>query len=182
MAIHLSTAPTPLTVVRPVVDDVSVRIVAAAVLTLVTLTALTGQWWIYGLLAVDFALRAAGKRTLSPLGVLVQHVARPRIRVAPRPTSAAPKRFAAGIGAVLTATAFVFWLAGVAVGAPVAEASPVVWGISAAMIAFPLLEAAFGLCVGCKMYAFGITVGLIAPDLCIDCAPADRKAPLKEKP
>ena len=76
MAIQIPTVSSPLTLSRPVVDDVSVRLVAALVLALVTLTAATGQWWLYGVLALDFALRTAGLRRLSPLGVLVQHVAR----------------------------------------------------------------------------------------------------------
>ncbi len=182
MAIQIPTATTPLAITRPAVDDVSVRLVAALVLTLVALAAVTGQWWLFGLLAADFAVRAAGLRRYSPLGVLVQHVARPRVRVAPRLTSAAPKRFAAGIGTVLTGAAFGLWLLGVATGSPATSASPVVWGITAAMIAFPLLEAGLGLCVGCRVYALLIRVGLIPADTCIDCAPADsvRAEPLKE--
>lgn len=178
MAIQIPTVSSPLTLSRPVVDDVSVRLVAALVLALVTLTAATGQWWLYGVLALDFALRAAGLRRLSPLGVLVQHVARPRVRLAPRPTSAAPKRFAAGIGSVLTAAAFVLWLVGL--GSGTGPVSPVVWGITAAMIAFPLLEAGLGLCVGCKVYALLIRTGLIPADTCIDCAPTTRVGSPKE--
>ena len=179
MTVQIPSAGPLLTVTRPVVDDVSVRLTAAAVLTVVVLAAVTGQWWLYGVLAVDFALRAAGRRTISPLGALTHHVARPRLRVAPRPTSAAPKRFAAGIGAVLTAAAFAVWLGQVvltsAPGSGAVVVSPVVWGITVVMIAFPTLEAAFGLCVGCKVYALLIRLGVLPADACVDCAPSVRR-------
>jgi 4-amino-4-deoxy-L-arabinose transferase-like glycosyltransferase len=171
MTVQIPTVTSPITIARAVVDDVSIRLIATSVLVIVALIAATRQWWLFGFLAVDFALRAAGQRRYSPLGVLVQHVARPRVRISPRPTSAAPKRFAAGIGAVLTGTAAVLWLIGLARGQ---DYSPVVWGITAAMIAFPTLEAALGLCVGCKVYALLIRIGLLPNDACIDCAPVGR--------
>ncbi len=42
-----------------VVDDVTVRLIAAVVLVLATAALALSQWWIYALLAVDFTLRAA---------------------------------------------------------------------------------------------------------------------------
>lgn len=171
MSLKIPIARTAIPSPRPVVDDVSVRLTAAAVLALVAVTAATGQWWLYALLATDFALRATGRGRVSPLGALVVHVIRPRVRVAPRATPAAPKRFAAAIGATLTGAAFLLWAVGVVTGAGVTSA--VVWGITAVLIAFPLLEAALGLCVGCKLYALLIRLGLLPADVCIDCGPAN---------
>ena len=35
---------------------------------------------------------------------------------------------------------------------------------------FASLEAAFGLCVGCKTFYLGMRLGLVPPSVCEDCA------------
>lgn len=150
-----------------IVDDVNVRLIAAIILILSTAALLTSVWWLYALLAADFTLRAAFGPRPSPLARLVGAL-RPRVGAAPRPTAFAPKRFAAGIGAVMTLAAAALLLLEPAAGAGAGIAALV---IGLAMVLFPLLEAAFGFCVGCRIFAGLIRLGVVSEDVCVDCAP-----------
>lgn len=143
-----------------VVDDVSVRVVAAVVLTVVLAAAVTGWWWLFAVLAVDFWLRVASGPRFSPLAHLTLRVIRPRLPAAPRETPGPPKRFAALMGALLTTAITVLF----ALGAPAAA-----WVLGAAMVVFPALEAFAGLCVGCKIFALGMRVGLVPESVCAEC-------------
>lgn len=144
------------------VDDVTVRLIAAEVLVIAVLAAATQQAWLYGVLAVDFVVRAAFGPVLSPLARLAAVVLRPRVPAAPRPTAGPPKRFAAAIGAVLTVVATVAYYG--------AGWHALAWVIGAVMIVFPLLESAFGLCVGCIAFSLLMRVGVIPRSVCEECA------------
>ncbi len=116
-----------------VVDEVTVRLVAAQVLVVSTLAVATGWLWLFGLLAVDFALRVAfGPR--SPLAQVALRVLRPLVPAAPRPTAGPPKRFAASIGIVCSVLVVLF---AYPLGWTVAA-----WVVAAMMVLFPLLESA----------------------------------------
>ena len=145
-----------------VVDDVSVRLIAGVVLVLAIAALALDQWWIYAVLAVDFTLRTAFGPKASPLAQGVQRFVRPRVKAAKRPTAGPPKRFAAGIGAALTTVAAVLWVLGVA--------APAVVTIGAVMIVFPALEAILGICVGCKVFAVLMKLGLVPEEICLECA------------
>jgi Domain of unknown function (DUF4395) len=147
-----------------VVDDVTVRLIAALVLVLAVLALASHQWWLYAVLAVDFALRTALGPRVSPLAQLAQRAIRPRLRAAARPTAGPPKRFAASIGAVLTAAATVLWLL------PGTAADPAVVVIGVVMVVFPALEAALGLCVGCRVFGLLMRLGVVPEDVCLECA------------
>ncbi len=43
------------------------------------------------------------------------------------------------------------------------------------MVLFPLLEAAFGLCVGCRLFAVLMRLGLVPEEVCLDCADITRR-------
>ena len=150
-----------------VVDDVSIRIVAAEVLTIAVLALLTGQAWLYAVLALDFAARVAYGPRLSPLAHLALRVIRPRLSAAPRESAGAPKRFAAAIGLVLTTLATVF--------AYVAGWTTATWAIGVVMVIFPALEAGWGLCVGCRVFAVLMRLGVIPDEVCLDCADITRR-------
>ncbi|MGN6611925.1 MAG: DUF4395 domain-containing protein [Angustibacter sp.] len=162
------------------VDDVTVRLIAGEVLVLSVLALVTGQAWVLALLAVDFTVRAAFGPVLSPLARLAAVVLRPRVSAAPRPTPGPPKRFAAAIGAVLTLAATAAFYAA---GWPT-----VTWVIAGGMVAFPLLEAAFGVCVGCIAFALLMRLGVIPRSVCEECADitlrlsAARRAELADVP
>ena len=49
-----------------IVDDVTVRLIAAVVLVIGVVALATSAWWLYALLAVDFTLRAALGPSASP--------------------------------------------------------------------------------------------------------------------
>jgi len=145
-----------------VVDDVTVRLTAAVVLVLAIAALALHQWWIYAVLAVDFTLRVAFGPKASPVTQGVQRLLRPRVRAAKRPTAGPPKRFAAGIGAALTAVAATLWALGIA--------TPVVVTIGAIMVAFPALEAILGICVGCRVFAVLMKLGVVPKEICLECA------------
>lgn len=156
------------------VDDITVRLIAAVVLVVGAVALGTQQWWLYAVLAADFTLRAALGPDASPVAQLVRRLVRPRIAAAPRPTAGPPKRFAASIGAVMTGAATLLWVLGVATGSPSASAAVVAIGV--VMVVFPALEAVFGICVGCILFSGLMRVGLVPEDICVECADITKRA------
>ncbi|GAA2157733.1 uncharacterized protein DUF4395 [Humibacillus xanthopallidus] len=156
-----------------VVDDVTVRLIAAVVLVIGVVALGAQQWWLYAVLAVDFTLRAALGPKASPIAQLVNRWIRPAVPAAKRPTAGPPKRFAATIGAVMTIAATALWLVHLATGSAGASTGVVV--IGAVMVLFPLLEAAFGFCVGCRLFAVLMRLGLVPEEVCLDCADITRR-------
>jgi hypothetical protein len=142
------------------VDEVSARLVAGGVVVL-TVAALTlDQPWLAVVIAYGFVARVLTGPKLSPLGRLATQVVRPRLPVAPRPVPGPPKRFAQGIGAVLSVTAVASFAAG---------ASGVATGLLAMLAVAAGLEAVLGLCLGCRMFAVLMRAGVIPPDVCERC-------------
>jgi hypothetical protein len=150
-----------------IVDDVTVRLVAGVVLVLAVAALATGQWWLYAVLATDFVLRAGWGPSASPVAIIVNRWIRPRVAAGPRYTAGPPKRFAAAIGAVLTAAATVLWLAG--------STLPVVV-IGVVMVIFPALESLAGVCVGCIVFGWLMRLGVIPESVCLECADLSRRA------
>ena len=150
-----------------VVDDVTVRLIAAVVLVLGVVALAAHQWWLYAVLAADFVLRTGWGPSASPIAILVNRWVRPRVSAKPRYTAGPPKRFAAAIGAVFTTAATVLWLAGTTV--------PVVL-IGAVMVVFPALEAIAGICVGCIVFGWLMRLGVIPESVCVECADLTRRA------
>jgi hypothetical protein len=99
--------------------------------------------------------------TLSPLGRLVTQVVRPRLAVAPRPVPGPPKRFAQGIGAVFSLTAAILALGFGLTGAA--------WIVLGALAVAAGLEAFLGFCLGCRVFALAMRVGLIPEAVCERC-------------
>ncbi len=162
-----------------VVDEVTVRLVACLVLLLGTAALATRSWVLYAALALDFVLRAVLGPRWSPLAQLVLRGIRPLVPARPRPTAGPPKRFAASIGAVLTAVAAgcAFASAAAAAADPAPIATTVVTTVGVLMVVFPLLEAAIGLCVGCLLFARLITWGIISESQCLECLDITRRRP-----
>ncbi|MFP5320893.1 MAG: DUF4395 domain-containing protein [Acidimicrobiia bacterium] len=142
------------------VDEVSARLVAGGVVAMVV-AAVAFDWrWLVALLAYGFVARVLTGPRLSPLGLVVTRVVRPRLDVAARPVPGPPKRFAQGIGVVFSVTALVLALAGA-------------WGAAQVVLvllgAAAFLESAFGLCLGCKGFAVLMRAGVIPDDVCERC-------------
>ncbi len=172
--VHAATVATS-TVTAPtrypaVVDAVTVRLVAGTVLLVASVAVLSRQWWLFAILAADFVPRTLYGPKLSFIAQAILVWVRPRVAAPPQPTSGAPKRFAAGIGAVLTSAAAL--LALLHVIRPSSQIEVVLYAIGLVMVVFPALEALLGFCVGCTIYGLLIRAGVVTADVCVDCAPS----------
>lgn len=150
------------------VNDLAARTVAAGVVVGCLATILTGSPVLLALLVYGFAARVATGPTLSPLGQLATRVVAPRLGEA-RPVPGPPKRFAQGLGLVFSGTAAVLYF-----GFGLHTAVLVVVG----MLAVPAaLEAAFGYCIGCKIFSVLMRLGVIPESVCPECADLTKRYP-----
>jgi hypothetical protein len=143
------------------VNEVSARLVAAGVVIMAVATIALDLRWMTLILAYGFIARVLTGPKLSPLGQLVTRVVAPRLPVAPRWVPGSPKRFAQGVGVAFSVTAAVLTFGFGAFGA-----AQVVLGMLATAA---LLEAALGLCLGCKAFALLMRAGVIPEEICERC-------------
>ena len=149
------------------VNEVAARAVAAGVaglcgLTLaLSLAAGRGWLWLTAVIAYGFLARVLTGPTLSPLGQLATRAVAPAIGRA-KPVPGPPKRFAQGIGAVMSAAAVLAHFAGGFDG--VAQV------LIAAILVAATLESAFAFCIGCRIFAVLMRLGIIPEQMCADCA------------
>ena len=143
------------------VNETSARLVAGTVAVLAVIAVAFQQGWLLPVLAYGFVARVLTGPTLSPLGLLATRVVTPRLPVSHRYSPGPAKRFAQAIGAAFTVTATLLWYGA---GAHVAALAVV-----AVLAVFASLEAAFGLCVGCRGFYVGMRIGLVPPSVCEDC-------------
>lgn len=143
------------------VNEHAARLVATVVTVTSVIALGLNQPGLIVLLAIGFILRVGWGPRFSPLARLAMGVA-PRLWT-PHPVLGAPKRFAQGVGAVVTvaASALLF------VGFPMAG-----WSLVGVLIVFATLEASVAFCMGCWVYGRLQILGLIAPDACVDCGPS----------
>jgi hypothetical protein len=143
------------------VNEKAARVVAGGVALLSLLVLATGWRWLLAVLAYGFWARVLTGPTLSPLGRFATAVVAPRLG-APRHVAGPPKRFAQAIGAVVTTVAA---LCALVLGAPtVADV------LTAAMVVFATLESVFAFCVGCRIFAVLMSVGVVPDEVCAECA------------
>jgi hypothetical protein len=141
------------------VNDKAARVVAGVVLVGVIVTLLTGFYWLLIPIAYGFWARVLTGPTLSPLGWTAQNLIAPRLGPK-KPTPGPPKRFAQGIGAVMSTTALVFAFA---VSHTAADVVLILFLPAAG------LESIFGYCVGCRIFGSLMRLGVIPPDVCEEC-------------
>lgn len=144
------------------VNDTSARIVAAGAVSLAVLYAVTGWGWVLIPLTYGFVARVASGPRFSPLGQLATKVITPRLTsiqhcILPGP----PKRFAQAIGALFSGTASILFLLDLGTASRI---------VAAALAGPAFLEAAFGFCVGCKMFNLLMRVGIIPESVCLECS------------
>jgi hypothetical protein len=113
-------------------------------------------------LAYGFLARALTGPKLSPLGLLATRVVTPRLNVRHRYAPGPAKRFAQSVGALFTVAATLLYYA--------AGQHTAAFALIAVIAVFASLEAAFGLCVGCKVFYLGMRLGIVPPSVCEDCA------------
>jgi hypothetical protein len=143
------------------VNEVSARLVAGGVVLLSLAAILFGQVWLMAVIAYGFVARALTGPTLSPLGQLVTRVITPRLSIAARPVAGPPKRFAQGIGAVVSVTASVL-----ALGFGFDTAAYAVLGL---LVVAATLESVFAFCIGCRLFAVLMRFGVIPEAVCESC-------------
>jgi hypothetical protein len=155
------------------VNEKAARVVAGVVLALAIATLATGTYWLLIPLAYGFWARVLTGPTLSPVGWLAQNVIAPRL--GPRkPVPGPPKRFAQGMGAAMSTAALVLGL--------------ILGYHTAADVVLILLAAAAGLesilayCLGCRIFALLIRVGLVPESICAECADITLRRPRRERP
>jgi hypothetical protein len=141
-------------------NEKAARVVAGVVLALSGLTLATGWYWLLAIMAYGFVARVLSGPTLSPLGRVASSVVAPRLGT-PKLVAGPPKRFAQGIGAVMTSTAAVL-----ALGFGLSDVAD---ALVVAMIIAAGLESVFALCVGCKMFGLLIRAGVVPDEICAEC-------------
>ena len=161
MAAHTTTLRGVFSFPNPV-NEVSARTVAGggAVAALVTLGT---RWpWLLPFMAYGFIARTASGPTLSPWGQVVTRVIVPRLPFKAKLIAGPPKRFAQGMGAVLTVGATLLWIVfgleipGLVLVGLVAVAAT--------------LESVFALCIGCRVFDVLMRLGVIPPTVCEACS------------
>ena len=143
------------------VNDVAARTVASGAVLMALAVAVLGWGWVLVPLTYGFVARVLAGPRISPLGQFATKVVAPRLPQYEKLMPGPPKRFAQGIGVAFSLTASVLWLA----GAP--TAARIVVGMLAGAA---FLEAAFGFCLGCKVFGLLMKAGVIPEDVCEDCA------------
>ncbi|MCZ9880840.1 DUF4395 domain-containing protein [Arthrobacter sp. B2a2-09] len=141
------------------VNEYAARITAGLVVLAAVATLLSGLGWGLVLIAAGFWLRVLFGPRVSPFALLSVKLLAPRVgpaKLVPGP----PKRFAQGIGAVLSTAAVVLFFTGFSLGA---------WILLALLIVAASLESFVGFCLGCAIFGFLQKHGLIPEDVCEAC-------------
>ncbi len=142
------------------VNDTSARIVATGAVAMAAGFAVMGWAWLLIPLTYGFVARVLSGPTFSPLARLATQVITPRINAQHRIVPGPPKRFAQGIGALFSVSASVLYLLDLDTASR--------W-VAAALAGPAFLEAAFGFCIGCKMFAGLMRLGVIPESVCVEC-------------
>ena len=149
------------------INEKAARTVAGVVAVTGLVALLVPAHWLVIPLAYGFWARVLTGPRLSPLAALASRVVAPRLGE-PREVPGPPKRFAQGMGAVMTLTAALL-----ALGFDQRVAAYAVLGL---VIVAATLESVFGYCVGCKVFAGLMRLGLIPASVCADCADITRRS------
>jgi hypothetical protein len=150
------------------VNEKAARVVAGVVLAVSILILATSSYWLLVPLAYGFLARVLTGPTLSPLGRLASAYVAPRLGP-PKPVPGPPKRFAQGIGAVLTTAAALLAL--------VAGEHSAADGLLVAIVLAAGLESIFAYCLGCKIFALLMRAGVVPEAVCAQCADITRRPP-----
>ncbi|HVA73791.1 MAG TPA: DUF4395 domain-containing protein [Acidimicrobiales bacterium] len=143
------------------VNETSARVVAGGVVAMATSAVVLDQPWLMAPLAYGFAARVATGPKLSPLGQLATKVVTPRLKVEHKFSPGPPKRLAQGMGLTMSAGALALHY-----GFKRPKAAR---RVLAALIGAAGLEAVFGLCLACRMFALGMRIGLVPESVCDEC-------------
>ncbi len=143
------------------VNEKAARVVAGAVLAIVILTLVTSWYWLLIALAYGFWARVLTGPTLSPLGWAAQNLIAPRLGEK-KPVPGPPKRFAQGMGAVMSTAALVLAL--------IVGDHPAADGVLIAFLPAAGLESIVGYCLGCNLFGLLMRAGIVPERVCAECA------------
>ena len=129
---------------RELADPRGVRFSAAVTSAVLTLVLLTGSGWLLAAQALVFALGAFVSLRVSPYSALYRVLLAPRLPPPGTGEDPVAVRFSQAVGFVLAAVGAAAFLSGATVVGLVATAFA---------LAATFLNAAFGFCLGCEMYA-----------------------------
>ena len=153
---------------NPVNDNVG-RAVASGVVLMSVAAIAFDQTWILIPLAYGFWARVVAGPKFNPLALLASRVVVPWLGRAPKPVPGPPKRFAQGMGVVFSTTALIL-----AFGFGLVTAA---WAVLALLIGAAFLEAAFGICLGCRVFSLLMRFGIIPESVCEECADLSKRHP-----
>ncbi len=151
------------------VDEYAARTVAGGVFLLCVAAIASGEGWLLVPLCFGFWARVLTGPTLSPLGQLATRLVAPRLPGPPGLVPGPPKRFAQAIGVAFSSTALVLWYG---FGLPTAA-----WVVTGLLAAAASLEAALGLCLGCRVFGLLMQTGLVPEQVCKACADLSLRHP-----
>jgi uncharacterized protein DUF4395 len=147
------------------VNEKAARVVAGVVMVVALITLLTSAYWLLVPLAYGFWARVLTGPTLSPLGQFATRVAAPRLGD-PKYVAGPPKRFAQGMGAVITTSAAIVALA---------DATTATDVLLALLVVAAGLESILALCLGCQIFAVLMRIGLVPESICLECLNLNRR-------
>jgi len=143
-----------------VINEKAARTVAAVVAVAGAVALATGAHWLLIPLAYGFWARVLAGPRLSPLALFATKVAAPRLGP-PREVAGPPKRFAQGMGAAMTTLGVIALALGWTTAVTV---------LLAMLVVAATLEAALGLCIGCRVFAGLMRAGVVPETVCVECA------------
>ena len=142
------------------VNEKAARVVAGVVDVIAIGALASGLYWLAAVLAYGFIARVLSGPRLSPLGRMASSLVAPALGP-PKYVPGPPKRFAQGIGAVVTT--------GAAIAAFAGDDTIAIVGLSMIVVA-ATLESVLALCVGCQLFAALMRLGLVPASVCAECA------------
>jgi len=142
------------------VNENAARLIAGGVVVMVVAYLVSGSGFVLAALAYGFVARVLTGPTLSPLAQTVNRAIVPLLDVPVKPVPGPPKRFAQAIGAVLSVSGLAAHLGGFDTLAVVLVAAI---GVAAT------LESVVAFCVGCRIFAVLMAVGLVPQSVCEAC-------------
>ena len=129
---------------EPELDPRGVRFSAALTSVVLVLVLISSSGWLAAAQAVVFGVASIAGMRFAPYGVLYRLLLAPRLAPPTERENPAPVRFSQTVGLVFTVVAAAGYLSGLTVVGLVATAFALVAA---------LLNAVFGFCLGCEMYA-----------------------------
>jgi apolipoprotein N-acyltransferase len=126
-----------------VIDPRGPRVTAGITAVVLAVAVLTGNRWVLAAQVVVFAVGALLGVTASPYGLVFRRLVRPRLGPPQELEDPRPPRFAQTVGLVVTAVGLVLALVGVPWAVEVSAGLALVAAV---------LNAVFGLCLGCELY------------------------------